>query len=193
MDIKELEQLDIDVLAEANKDEEKPEFTISTASEANWAITKIIEEQHRFELYEDVATDEINRLKEELKEEKRKSKARTQFLRYKLGEYLDNDDVPAKKTKTKMTLKLPAGTIVKTLPHMNYFAYGTDNPNNSPELIEFVKNTAPEYLKVEESVKWGELKKQLSYDDERNVIFNPTGEYIECINLELVPSEVKVE
>lgn len=191
MEYKELENLDLDELT--SEDNEQSDFIIKDATMANWAINKVVEEQKRFGLYEEVAKAEMQRMKEELAEEKRKSEARTSFLRMKLGDYLEREDVPAKTTKTQKTLTLPAGTIKKRLPHMEYCAIDADKPNNSPQLIELLQDIAPVFIKTETSVNWGEFKKELSFDENRTVIYNPTGEIIECMSLNYVPAEVKID
>lgn len=191
MEYKELENLDLDELTSENN--EQSDFIIKDATMANWAINKVVEEQKRFGLYEEVAKAEMQRIKEELAEEKRKSEARTSFLRIKLGDYLEREDVPAKTTKTQKTLTLPAGTIKKKLPHMEYCAIDADKPNNSPQLIELLQDIAPVFIKTETSVNWGEFKKELSFDENRTVIYNPTGEIIECMSLNYVPAEVKID
>lgn len=191
MEYKELENLDFDELT--SEDNEQSDFIIKDATMANWAINKVLEEQKRFALYEEVAKAEMQRMKEELAEEKRKSEARTSFLRMKLGDYLEREDVPAKTTKTQKTLTLPAGTIKKRLPHMEYCAIDADKPNNSPQLIELLQDIAPVFIKTETSVNWGEFKKELSFDENRTVIYNPTGEIIECMSLNYVPAEVKID
>lgn len=191
MEYKELENLDLDELT--SEDNEQSDFIIKDATMANWAINKVVEEQKRFGLYEEVAKAEMQRIKEELAEEKRKSEARTSFLRIKLGDYLEREDVPAKTTKTQKTLTLPAGTIKKKLPHMEYCAIDADRPNNSPQLIELLQDIAPVFIKTETSVNWGEFKKELSFDENRTVIYNPTGEIIECMSLNYVPAEVKID
>ena len=86
MEYKELENLDLDELK--SEDNDQSDFIIKDATMANWAINKVVEEQKRFGLYEEVAKAEMQRIKEELAEEKRKSEARTSFLRIKLGDYL---------------------------------------------------------------------------------------------------------
>lgn len=191
MEYKELENLDLDELTSENN--EQSDFIIKDATMANWAINKVVEEQKRFGLYEEVAKAEMQRIKEELAEEKRKSEARTSFLRIKLGDYLEREDVPAKTTKTQKTLTLPAGTIKKKLPHMEYCAIDADKPNNSPQLIKLLQDIAPVFIKTETSVNWGEFKKELSFDENRTVIYNPTGEIIECMSLNYVPAEVKID
>ena len=191
MEYKELENLDLDELT--SEDNEQSDFIIKDATMANWAINKVVEEQKRFGLYEEVAKAEMQRIKEELAEEKRKSEARTSFLKIKLGDYLEREDVPAKTTKTQKTLTLPAGTIKKKLPHMEYCAIDADKPNNSPQLIELLQDIAPVFIKTETSVNWGEFKKELSFDENRTVIYNPTGEIIECMSLNYVPAEVKID
>ena len=191
MEYKELENLDLDELT--SEDNEQSDFIIKDATMANWAINKVVEEQKRFGLYEEVAKAEMQRIKEELAEEKRKSEARTSFLRIKLGDYLEREDVPAKTTKTQKTLTLPAGTIKKKLPHMEYCAIDADKPNNSPQLIKLLQDIAPVFIKTEISVNWGEFKKELSFDENKTVIYNPTGEIIECMSLNYVPAEVKID
>lgn len=51
----------------------------------------------------------------------------------------------------------------------------------------------PDYIKTEEKVRWGELKKLLDLSQGKHPVIKDTGELVECIRVEETPAEFKVE
>lgn len=167
------------------QNETKKKFIITAPEQADWAIEQVIEEQERFKLYEQAINHKIEKLKEDLLQEKEKSENRTSWLRFKLGEYIKRDDVPAKDTKTQMSLKLPSGTI-------KFIKSKLDYDRDDDELLEYCKENATDFIKIKESVNWVEFKKHLEIKNDI-VINKDTGEIIDGINvIEVVPKiEIK--
>ena len=176
-----------DVVLENIEEEDKKEFTIDTPNKADWAIEQVIAEQQRFAMYEQVVNSKIEQLKEDLLKEKTASENRTSWLRFKLGDYLHRDDVPAKDTKTQLSLKLPSGSVVFKKSKIEFH-------KDDKALLEYCKENAKEYVKTEtkESVAWGELKKNLVVNDGM-VLDGITGEIVEGVEaLDSIPKiEVK--
>ena len=102
-----------------------------------------------------------------------------------MGEYIKRDDVPAKDTKTQMSLKLPSGTI-------KFIKSKLDYDRDDDELLEYCKENATDFIKIKESVNWVEFKKHLEIKNDI-VINKDTGEIIDGINvIEVVPKiEIK--
>lgn len=167
------------------------QFTISDASTADWAIEQIKQEQDRMEMFEEVIKIKIEELKNQLKEEKEKSVNSTSFLRHKLADYISNENVPSKETKTQISLKLPSGTVKVVKSKLKL----VNDKANANELLEYCKENAQDFVKTEESVMWGELKKTLSIQmiGDEPVVVNQDGEIVDCVKVEETLPEVVVK
>lgn len=176
---------------ENNEEQHDEQFTISDASTADWAIEQIKQEQDRMELFEDVIKKKIEDLKNQLKEEKEKSVNSTSFLRHKLADYISNENVPSKETKTQISLKLPSGTVKVVKSKLKL----VNDKANADELLEYCRESAKEFIKTEESVMWGELKKTLSIQmmGDSPVVINQDGEIVDCVKVEETLPEVVVK
>lgn len=175
-----------------DNEENTEEFIIDTAGKADWAIEKIREEETRLNLFIQVANDKIEQLKEKIDEETRKSENRTGYLKVKLAEYLDRDDVPAKQTKTKKTLTLPSGKIDVIFPKRTIVATNGKDIKSNENLINYCKENAPEFIKSKESVDWAGFKKVLTIDDDGNVVDSLTGEYLTDLTVDNGKTEVRI-
>ena len=197
MDLNELYDIDLNEFNEEYVENEEKEFRIDSPELANWAIKKVKEEQDRLKDYEVAIQSEIDRLKGKLEYEKTKSNNSTSWLRHKLNEYLDLDTVKPKKTKTKMSIELPYGKIVRQLPKLVMVStYGEKTLRKDKKLLEWVKSnesTSNKYLITEttELVNWSELKKSLTIKD--GMIVTDDGEIVECLNIIEEPMKVEVE
>ena len=179
-------------------EESTKEFIIEDAKMADWAIGKIADERKRTEYYINVAKAEIDALKEKIANAEKKCENSTQFLIGKLGEFLEREDVPKKKTKTQLSVSLPAGKIVKKLPKTEYFmANGNEvvKSKDNEDFINEIRSINNDLIKTKEEVDWSTLKKSLATDDEGDVYIKDTGEYIESlIASKSLPSiEIKTE
>ena len=170
---------------EGEQEEKQTGFVINSPQKADWAIEKVKEEQERLAMYEQTINDKINNLKEDLEKEKQLSEGRTSWLRFKLGEYLHRPEVPAKDTKTSLSLKLASGTIKFTKPKNDFVR--DDNA-----LIQYLKDNNKGFVKTEEKVEWEELKKTLEIKDDL-VLDKNTGELIEGISVEMTVPKIEVK
>lgn len=178
-------------------EEEYAEFEIKTASEADWAISKIAEERARAEFFINCAEEEKKKLDNQIKDAKKKLENATSFLTGKLGQFLEKDEVPKKKTKTQVSVTLPAGKIVKKLPKTEFVMQNgediTKHKSNANFIAE-IKDIDEAFVKQTEEVMWSDLKKKLAVDDDGGVYVKDTGEYIESITTQqTLPSiEIKI-
>lgn len=161
-------------------EENKEEFKITDSSTAVWAIDKIKEDTKEAEYFIESCNNEINRLKEKIKNKEDMLERKTSYLKFKLLEYMNMDDVPSKETKTQMSLTLPNGKIV------NKFAKAEicDNDGNTgakvktnKDLIDFVGD---DYIKTTKEVDWAKFKKTLNITEDGDVITND-GELVDCL------------
>lgn len=206
MEYKELVLLNLDDFEEEGQEREKAEFIIDTPQKCEWAIEKVKDEQKRYELFEEAIKSKIELLKEQLKEEKQKMENKTSWLKWKLNDYLDSDGVPAKKTKTSMSLKMPSGQIVRKMPKLEYIPItpGCKKINEDETLIKYCKDKLPEAINTIESVKWNELKKTLKITqeevvdietgkvEEKEVVVDDKGNILP-IGIESTPMKIEIK
>lgn len=175
---------------------EYKEFEIKDASTADWAISKIADERKRRDYFVACAEEEIANLKTQIEEIKAKCERTTSYLSGCLGKYLEQDDVPKKKTTTQESVTLPAGKIVKKLPKTKFIMYNgkeiTDNKSND-KFVNEIKELNSNYIKSKEEVDWNTLKKNITFDDEGNVITKDTGEFIESLRTTSTFTSIEIE
>lgn len=160
------------------------EFEIADASTADWAISKIAEERKRTQYFIDVAKKEIENLEKQIKDMEEKCERSVQYLSGCLGKYLERDDVPTKKTTTQESITLPAGKIIKKFAKTEFRMPNGKSVTNSKgdeKLVKEVADINDEFIKTKQEVDWANLKKHLDVDDEGNVIYKDTGEFLESI------------
>lgn len=178
-------------------EDEYAEFEIKTAQQADWAISKIAEERARAEFFINCAKEEKARLDNQIKDAEKKLENATSFLTGKLGQFLEKEEVPKKKTKTQISVTLPAGKIVKKLPKTEFIMQGGEDVTkhkSDEDFIKEIKGIDESFIKQTEEVMWSDLKKKLAVDDDGSVYVKDTGEYIESITTQqTLPSiEIKI-
>ena len=170
----ELEQVDLGTVEQG----ERAPFRITDDRCADWAIRKIAEER-----------SEYNRLKELADQQKveaarRRMENGTAFLTSCLADFFNT--VPHKTTKTTEKYRLLSGTL--TLKKGTVKATVDDS-----KLVPWLReNGYGDLVKVEESAKWGELKKLLAYTGEIATI-QSTGEIVEGVTAYETPATFTVD
>lgn len=163
-------------------EEEKTDgFKIDSVAKANWAITKIKEEQARSDMFIESCKMKISEVNDRIQNERVRLEDNTAWLKQQLAEYIKT--APAKKAKNSMSLQLEGGTIrlKYSLPQYKY---------DESELIEKLKDT--DYVEDKQSLKWGEFKKLLAPLGDI-VIRTDTGEVVNSVTLEYSPERVEIE
>lgn len=192
-----MERFEQEYESELMYEEQDEEFQIKDAKTADWAIGKIAEERKRRDFFVDCAKAEIEKLKQQIEDAERKCENATNYLSGKLGQFLELEEVPKKKTTTQWLVQLPAGKIVKKLAKKEYImADGgavTSAKSNEAFLAE-VREIDPAFIKTKEEVDLSALKKKLTMDEDGGVLLKDTGEYIESLTTqETLPSiEIKI-
>lgn len=171
-------------------------FVIDSAKKADWAIGKIAEERKRKDFFVDCAKAEIEKLQNQIKDAEQKCDNSTSFLIGCLGKFLEQDDVPSKKTKTQISLKLPAGKIIKKLPKVEYTMADGEKVTESKSDEGFLKEIGelnPDFIKTKAEVNWSELKKCIIADEDGNVLLKETGEYVESLSTKMTLPEIEIK
>ena len=171
-------------------------FEINDAKTADWAIQAIADERKRTKFFIDCAKAEIEKLQNQIKDAEQKCDNSTSFLIGCLGKFLEQDDVPSKKTKTQISLKLPAGKIIKKLPKVEYTMADGKKVTESKSDEGFLKEIGelnPDFIKTKAEVNWSELKKCITADEDGNVLLKETGEYVESLSTKMTLPEIEVK
>ena len=175
---------------------EYKEFEIKDASTADWAISKIADERKRKDYFVECAKKEIERLQTQIKEIEDKCGRTTSYLSGCLGKYLELDEVPKKTTKTQESVTLPAGKIIKKLPRIEYVMSGGEDVTkhkSDDEFIKEIKGLDKKLINTVKEVDWATLKKNITSDEEGNVMLKDTGEYIESLSARKTLPSIKIE
>lgn len=160
------------------------EWCITDDKSADWAVRKIAEERAEFERLKALADEQINEILAKVEDAKKRLENNTSFLKGKLAEYFGS--VPHKETKTTEKYRLLSGTLV--------LKKGGAKPKpDSEKLLEWLAaNGYTDYIKTEQSPRWGDFKKLLDYSGEV-VTIAETGEIVVGIEIENTPSEFDIE
>lgn len=171
-------------------------FVIDSAKKADWAISKIADERKRKDFFVECAKAEIEKLQNQIKDAEKKCDNATSFLTSCLGKFIERDDVPAKETKTQVSLKLPAGKIVKKLPKVEYIMANGDDVTKrkgDANFLNEIREINPDFIKIKSEIDWSALKKNITTDDDGNVLIKDTGEYIESLSSRMTLPEIEIK
>jgi hypothetical protein len=125
---------------------------VDSPSAADWAIEQVLAERRRRDMYIDAAETRIDEYMQKIQIAREDCERRTSYLLGELDRYLDT--APVRETKTQISLALPAGRLVRTKPKPDF-------QRDNDALLAYVKDSAPEYVRVREEVAWNELKREL--------------------------------
>lgn len=178
----------IDKLLDAVETEEEiqiPEaekrFRVEDDQGAEWCFRIIREANEEIkkwtEFYEDRKAKAI-----------RKQEARIAHMEFLLEGYFR--DVPKDETKTQLSYKLPGGKLVMKKPALVL-------EHDDEQLLPWLKQNRPAFVKTKESVDWAGLKKDLlsdaAVDPAYRGLVTDDGEIIPGISRVEKPAEFKVE
>lgn len=126
--------------------EEERGFEVTDDIKAEWCLKKIQEANAEMAKW-------VRFYDEQIRKAKDRAAFRVAYLEHLLRPYFDS--VPKKETKTQASYQLPSGKLVMK-------AQKPEWAHDDTQLLPWVKNNLPGYVKVKESVDWMELKKELS-------------------------------
>lgn len=154
----------------------KEEFSIENDSCADWAVRCIKKEFEEFERLKVLADEQIAEIQEKLSSAEKRYENKTKYLKSKLKQYFEG--VPEKKeTKTKASYRLLSGTLTLKKGGQEY-------KKDEDALVQYLKSKGMENLiQIKETVKWADLKKQLTIQEDGKVIDTNTGEVLECVSI----------
>lgn len=159
-------------------------FEIEDDKQADWALEKIREEEAEAERLEKLATAKISELENQIFCIRKKCENSTKFLKGALRVYLDK--VKSKETKTQRSYTLLNGSIVEKKPCKKMV-------KNDNDLLNYVKEYAPQFIEMTEKVKWDKMKKSLVISKSGEVVNAETGEVVSGVVVEDVPASFSVK
>lgn len=176
----ELEQFDLGTVVK----DERPPFRITDDRCADWAVRKIMEERVEYERLKALADEQIAAINEKVDAARRRMENGTAYLTSCLADFFNT--VPHKTTKTQEKYRLLSGTLVLKKG-------GIKAKTDDGKLVPWLRaNGYDDLVKVEESAKWGELKKLLAYTGEIATIAE-TGEIVEGVTAYEAPDTFTVD
>lgn len=176
----ELEQVDLGAVVQ----DERPPFRITDDRCADWAIRKIAEERSEYNRLKELADEQIAAITEKVEAARRRMENGTSYLTSCLSDFFRT--VPHKTTKTTEKYRLLSGTL--TLKKGGIKAKTDDE-----KLVPWLRaNGYDDLVKVEETARWGELKKLLAYTGEVATIAE-TGEIVEGVTAYEAPDTFTVD
>lgn len=151
---------------------EEDQFSIKTDESAEWALSKIREEQTESQRLISACESQISFYQDRIKREKDRVERETGNLKSLLFDYFQT--VPRKSTKTQETYSLPSGKLKLKYPSPEY-------KRDDAKLVNWLKErNMYEYLVMKESPQWGELKKTVQIAGDKACI---DGEIIDGIEI----------
>ncbi len=176
----ELEQVDLGTVAEG----ERAPFRITDDRCADWAIRKIADERSEYDRLKALADEQIAAINEKVAAARKRMENGTSYLTSCLADFFAT--VPHKETKTTEKYRLLSGTLT--------FKKGTTKTKlDEAKLVPWLKaNGYGELVKVEESTRWADLKKLLSYTGDIATL-TETGEIVEGVTVYETPGIFTVD
>lgn len=176
----ELEQVDLGTVAEG----ERAPFRITDDRCADWAIRKIADERSEYDRLKVLADEQIAAINEKVAAARKRMENGTSYLTSCLADFFAT--VPHKETKTAEKYRLLSGTLT--------FKKGTTKTKlDETKLVPWLKaNGYGELVKVEESTRWADLKKLLSYTGDIATL-TETGEIVEGVTVYETPGIFTVD
>lgn len=167
-------------LDELQEPVEQTHFTIENEGQADWALRKISQSQKRMLELQEVADEEIHKIKKWLLGELAKEDKSVEFFTNLLSIY--HLKLYEQDPKQYKSLRLPNG-VIKRIKVQPIFERDED------KLLEWLEERGMEnFIERKAKPRWGELKKQVSVSG-NNCIVPDTGELVEGVIV--VPQEDK--
>lgn len=152
---------------------ETSDFAIETDEMAEWALKKVLAAKEEKERLSALIEREREILDHKQKEIDKRYESDTSYLILKLNEYFQT--VKHKETKTQESYQLLSGKLVFKKPTQKI-------EQQKEALLEWCKENAPEYVKTEQSVEWGQIKKCMKIVGDV-VIYDTTGEIVSGVTI----------
>ena len=163
-------------------------FVITDDNKADWAVAKISRKLAEIEANEKLAKMRKQQVDDWLAVTTASAESSITFLAELLRPYLTTR-LAGQKSKS---LKLPSGVVSLRATNPEFTIGGEKITADNPQLLEFIRRSGPDFLKIKETVEWGEFKKTLIATDAGRVL-TTDGEIIDFIAAWQPPEKVSVK
>jgi hypothetical protein len=167
--------------------EEQQGFIIDSDERADWAIRRILKCQQKNDTVKQFAEMQINKIKQWQEQE---SEGNDRSINYLIG--LLEPYAKSQLDGKKKTVKMPSGNVSFRTKPPDYFIEGEKADGKNIELLNHVRKSNPEFLKIEESVNWAEFKNTLTLTSTGQIIA-ADGEILSFISAVEYPDTVSVK
>lgn len=137
-------------------------FCVTNDKSAEWCIRKIREAQAEKQRWRDYYAEQQRKIDQE-------ADGTISYFEALLADYFDS--VPHKRTKTQESYQLPGGKLVRKQQAPEY-------QRDEAALLPWLKQNAPELVKVTESADWAALKKQIVIALDGETVATEDGEIV---------------
>ena len=172
-------------MQEPDGDELQPEegWRVQTPGAAEWALKKILELRAARNREIAAAEESIAFYKAAIDRAEEKCAQREEYLTARLREWFDTQ--PKRELRASFAVDLPSGKLSRDkAPKLEYI-------RDAEKLSAFVRENAPEFLKITYSVDWAELKKHLTVSDGVCTV-DTTGEVVDGITVRELAPEFRI-
>ena len=168
--------------------EPKDPWTIKTDRDADWVARVIIHNQTVIADNKKLADEYHRQIDEWLAETTHDAEQSIVAMSEIMRSYL----VVRLEYEKSKTLKLPSGAVSLRKAGPEYTVDGEKIKNDNPALLEYLRRSSPDYLKIKEYADWGELKKTLIPTETGRVI-NSDGEILGFMAAWTPPDNISVK
>jgi hypothetical protein len=178
----------LDEYLDATNAPETQPFAIKDDREADWAVAKIVRRQAQIGANKKLAELRKQQIDDWFASVTHTLEAEMKFFEELLRPYLETR-LADQKTKT---LKLPSGAVSLRKSNPEFTIDGEKINNDNPSLVEYIRRSSPDFLKIKEYADWGELKKSLIATESGKVITSD-GEILDFIQAWQPPDKIAVK
>lgn len=164
-------------------------FVIKDDNEADWAASKILRRLAQIDANKKLAEFRKQQIDDWLAVTTHDAEADVTFFEELLRPYLA-ERLRGEKSKS---LKLPSGVVSLRHAGPEYTVSGEKIGPSTPALLDYVRKSNPEFLKITESVSWGEFKDKLIPTKDGRVILSDSGEILDFIAAWTPPDNISVK
>jgi len=150
-----------------------PDWRVEDDKSADWVIETTAEEVADFDRVLDQLKEKIKFYQDKHNDIANKKQLKIEWRNAKLSQYFDTLPIESKKkTKTQESYELPTGKLVRRHQSPKF--------DHGEELVRYLEEVHPAFVKWEKTSLWGEFKKQTKIVDGK-VIDEETGEIVPVI------------
>ena len=152
-------------------------FIVTDDKSAEWCIRKIREAQAEKQRWRDYYAEQQRKIDQE-------ADGTIGYFEALLADYFDT--VPHKRTKTQESYQLPGGKLVRRQQAPEY-------QRDEAALLPWLKQNAPELVKVTETPDWATLRKRLIIATDGETVATEDGEIVPGVKAVQRPEVFRVE